>query len=136
MSRTIQLTNDQWQQIVADADANEMLTVEEAERIGTKLAEKKNLPLFGEEKEKIVFIKIVKKIDQTLYKVLPNELYATIRDVEGGIDDDEAREISRRLTKYINKEIDIPYLPEILEKAIIKMALDIIIDAMRKGKKL
>lgn len=132
----LNLTDEQWEQIKKDAEGVEILSDREVERIVRKLQTERNLPFLNEEKEYIVFIKIVRKLDRLLYKTLPNEIYLTIRSTAHGIDPKEKREMIRRLRKYINKNVDIPYLPEIVEGAIIGMFLEIIVTAFVKGNRL
>ena len=84
------------------------MTQAEAEAIATKPNHAINLPILGEEKEQIVFYKIVKKIDEFLYAVLPNEIYELIRVLDGGIEPHEATIIDNSLVEIATKCVDIP----------------------------
>lgn len=134
--RTIQLTEDQWNQIKRDAEGVKLLTNEEVEKIAEKLQKSRNLPFLSEEKEFVVFVKIVRKLDKVLYENLPNEIYTSVRDLEGGLTENELKRLIRSLTKFINDKVDISYLPEIAEKFLIKGFLHIVVGALAKGKSL
>jgi hypothetical protein len=95
-----------------------------------------NIPFVGEEKELIIFFRIIHWIDNLLYDLLPNEYYALIRSLENGITQEEANLIIKRLTPIINEAVNIPFVPEAIEGRIISIILSIIILAMTKGNKL
>ncbi len=133
---TITLTTEQWRQIVNDASGNQLLKNDEIEAIARKLQQNRNLPFINEEKEFIVFVKIVRSLDQVLYENLPNEIYATIWDSETGIEPHEKNRLVKSLTKFVNNKIDIPYLPEAAEKHLIKGFLHLIVNALLKGNSL
>ncbi len=116
----LQLTEEQWSQIKRDAEGSRLLNDSEIERIAKKLQVERNLPFLNEDKELIVFVKIVRKLDELLYSNLPNEIYLSVRDLEGGLDNSEKNRLIGSLTKFLNKKIDIPYLPEIAERFVIK----------------
>ncbi|MBD81478.1 MAG: hypothetical protein CL840_21345 [Crocinitomicaceae bacterium] len=132
----IQLTQEQWEQIKRDAEGTNLLTEEEIEKIARKLQTERNLPFVSEEKEFVVFVKIVRSLDHILYKNLPNEIYETIWDPNSGISEREKNRLVKSLTKYVNDKIDIPYLPEWSEKILIKGFLHLIANALLKGKSL
>jgi len=132
--KTITLTEKQWDKIQNDSDKQvEMLSHKEIEKIATKLNRKINVPFLDEEKEQVVLVKLVRKIDRYIYSVLPNEFYALIKDSTDGIDDDEADMIKNRVAKSINKAVDIPYIPEPLEQIAFEFIVGQIINALRKG---
>ncbi len=132
----IALTEEQLKGIAKDGKGTNMLTDEQVMRIADILNAKINLPVIGEEKEQVVFYKIVKLIDSKLYEILPNEYYELIASLENGISDQEAELMNKRLTKLLNRKINIPILSEKKEAKLIKKVLKIIIDAMRKNVKL
>ena len=111
-----------------------MLTQAEAEAIATKLNYAINIPLIGEEKEQVIFYKIVKKIDEFLYQVLPNEIYGLIRIAEGGIDAHEAKMIEDNLVSIAAKYVDIPIVPPAIEEMIYRVVIGNIVQAMLKNR--
>lgn len=111
-----------------------MLTQAEAEAIATKLNHAINLPILGEEKEQIVFCKIVKKIDEFPYSVLPNEIYELIWILDGGIDPSEATIIENNLAEIATKYVDIPIVPKAMEETIFRIVIGTIVRALMKGK--
>ncbi|UTW61903.1 hypothetical protein KFE98_18095 [bacterium SCSIO 12741] len=133
---TINLTHEQWEQIKKDAEGTQMLKPNEVEAIAARINERRNLPFLSEEKEFIVYVKIVRRLDQLLYENLPNEIYSSIRYSENGLDPQERKRMIKSLTRYINKQIDIPYLNEMMEKFIIRAFLSIIVNALLKNKNL
>lgn len=131
---TIQLTKEKHKQIQDDMDQKiEMLTNEETEKLATLLNEKINLPFINEEKEKTIFVKLVKQMDRVLYQNLPNELYGLVRDVDDGISEEEAEDLKRLLAPILDKKIDIPYVPEEMEKSIFEIFISLIVRGMKKG---
>lgn len=134
---TITLTEEQRQKIVKDAEETKMLlTDEEVEKIASKVNEKINLPFLSEDKEQIVFVKIVRLLDRSLYTLLPNEIYECIRMAQDGIDSEEAETIKTRITKAINNLVNLPFLTENQEEILFGIVIGIIINAMMKGNSL
>jgi hypothetical protein len=127
----------QLDQIKADMNEQvEMLSDAEVNALAQQLNAAINLPFLEEEKEFIVFVKVIKLIDQQLYNLLPNEYYALVKDATEGISEEEAKIIKERLTPVINNVINIPVLTEEQEGHLIGMVLGLIINAMVKGFKL
>ena len=90
--------------------------------------------MFNEEAEAKILIRIVLKVDNFLYNNLPNEIYDLIRSSKDGIDEKEAQLLTARLTKLINKNVDIPYIPEAIEHIAFEFLIKTIIEAARKSK--
>jgi hypothetical protein len=134
----IRLTQAQLEQIKKDMTVQvEMLTDAEVNALAQKINQVINLPFIKkEEKELIVFIKVIKKIDQLLYQLLPNEYYELVKDASDGISKEEAYKIEERLTPLINNVVNIPVLTEKQEAKLIGLVLGLIIKAMIKGFKL
>lgn len=114
----------------------EMLTDLEVQALAQKVNEKINLPFLKEDKEFIVFFKIIKFIDKALYQLLPNEYYGLIKDATDGITREEARIIIKRLTPLINDVINIPIMSEKQEALAIEIVLKLIVNAMVKGNRI
>ena len=134
----ITLTKQQLEQIKNDMDKQvEMLTDPEINAIAQKVNKAINIPFFlNEEKEFIVFEKVIRWVDRQLYKMLPNEYYELVKDASDGISKKEAKRIEKRLTPLINDLVDIPILTERQEGKLIGLILSLIINAMIKGFKL
>ncbi len=134
----IRLTQAQLEKIKKDMTVQvEMLTDTEVNALAQKVNEAINLPFIRkEEKEFIVFVKVIKKIDQFLYNLLPNEYYELVKDASDGISKEEANKIEERLTPLINNVVNIPVLSEKQEAKLIGLVLGLIIRAMIKGFKL
>ena len=113
-----------------------MLTDAEILLVANKVNNVVNLPFLNEEKELIIIVRVIHWIDCKLYRLLPNEYYQLIRNSADGISQDEADLIVSRITPLISNLIDIPYIPESLEKRIIALVLSLIVNAMIKGFKL
>lgn len=113
-----------------------MLTDNEILHLARKVNQVVNLPFISEEKELIVFCRIVHWVDVKLYSLLPNEYYSLIRNSSDGISEDEADLIVERISPLIAGVVDIPFVPEAIEKRVIALILSLIINAMIKGFKL
>ena len=133
----ITLTKEQLQKIQEDMfKTEEMLTDAEINAIAQKVNKSVNLPLINENKEFVVYVKIIKWIDRRLYQLLPNEYYKLVKNTTDGISEQEAKLIEKRITPLINNFVNIPVLTEKQEGKLIGLVLGIIIKAMIKGFKL
>jgi len=131
---SITLTEEQRDQIASDMDNQvEMLNAEEVEALATKLNEKIDIPYIDDNAEQLIMVKIVKKIDRLLYRKLPNEIYGLVKNSRDGISDDDARQLKAVLATRINKEFDIPYIPEWIEQEILELSIGLIVNGMRKN---
>ena len=108
------------------------LTYVEAVKIAQLLNKRINVPFVKETGEERIIVKIVILVDTFLYDCLPNEFYGLVRDFNNGIDDDEARELIKRLTKLANQKINIPWVSESVEKYIFLFVISIIVNAARR----
>lgn len=133
----ITLTKGQLVQIRKDQEEQkEMLTDAEINALAQKVNKAINIPFLNEEKEFVVFVKVVKWIDKQLYQLLPNEYYELVKDATDGISKEEAIKIEERLTPLINNAVNVPVLTERQEEKLISLVLGLIINAMIKGFKL
>lgn len=131
------LTSDQLDQIKLDmSETIQMLSDAQVNALAQQVNKAINLPFLKEEKELIVFAKVVRLIDQKLYQLLPNEYYELVKDASNGISKEDAIVIEQRLTPLVNAAINIPVLSERLEEKLISLILGLIINAMVKGFKL
>lgn len=130
----VKLSTDEHKKVEADAKKTSMLTEKELEAIATKLNHVIDLPLIKEGTEQIIFVKIVKLIDQFLYGVLPNEIYELIRVASDGISEQDAVLIEENLTNLVNRKIDLPFLNERAEETAFRVVIGVIVKALLKGK--
>jgi len=108
------------------------MSEDEIKALASRLNEKINVPLIGETTEEKILIKVVLKVDGFLYDNLPNEIYDLVRNVDKGVDEDEAKRLITRLSILANDKINIPYIPESAEYVAIKFIIGVIINAARK----
>ena len=133
----ITLTTEQLVKIKKEMDKQiEMLTEAEISALAKKVNIAIDLPFLKDEKELIVFAKVIRWIDKQLYQLLPNEYYILVKNTSDGISKTEAKQIQKRLTPLINNVINIPVLTEKMEAKLISLILGLIINAMIKGFKL
>ena len=133
----IKLTKKQLVKISVDMNEQvEMLNDAEVNALAIKVNKAINLPFISEEKEFVVFVKIIKWIDKKLYQLLPNEYYELINDATNGISKEEAMVIEERVTPMINNAVNLPVLTETQEEKLMSIILGLIINAMVKGFKL
>ena len=131
------LTSNQLDQIKLDMNETiQMLSDAQVTALAQQVNKAVNLPFLKEEKELIVFAKIIRLIDQKLYQLLPNEYYELIKDASDGISKEEASVMKKRLTPLVNDAVDLPILSEKQEEKLIGLILGLIINAMVKGFKL
>lgn len=134
------LSPAEFKELLADFHATpekrSKMTPEEMKELAERLNKKINVPIINETKEGKILYKIILKIDNFLYDNLPNEFYDLIRSTDKGIDKREAKRLVRRLTKLANNKIDIPYLPEVMERIAFKFVIGMIVKAACKKLKL
>jgi hypothetical protein len=71
-----------------------------------------------------------------MYDNLPNEFYDLIRAADKGIDEEEAKMISARLTKLANEKINLPFLSETAEEKILGYVIEMIMNSATKNQDL
>ncbi len=137
MTTVAELTTDQFKVLLSEfyavPEKRSKLSTDEIKNLAQRLNKKINVPIINETKEEKILIKIILTIDNFLYDNLPNEFYDLIRDSENGIDNREAKRLVRRLTKLANDKIDIPYIPEPMERIAFKFVIGMIVKAARKN---
>jgi len=116
--------------------AQELMRDDEIGMIAAAVNRKIEIPILSEKAEGRILFKSIKRIDQFLWQVLPDELYELYRTVIDGLDDDEAQALKARLITVINKSVDLPFLSEDTEKKLFEFVLGIVCDAIRKGRNL
>jgi len=116
-----------------------MLSQEQINYIADKLNKKINIPIIGEKFEKKLIIKGLEKVDTELEQHLPAEWSKLLDDVSDGIEPGspaDLQSIKDNLVAFLNKKIDIPIIGEKAEAKLFGFAIDMIFDALQKGKKL
>ena len=120
------------QDYFAKPEKRQQMSMDEALQLAKKLNHKINVPIINETKEEKIILKMVMAVDTFLYDHLPNEFYDLVRSLEDGIDEQEAGRLIKRLTDLACSKINIPYVPKLIEKFIIKFIITVIINAARK----
>ncbi len=136
MTTVAELTTDQFKVLLSEfyaaPEKRSKMTTNEIKELAERLNKKINVPIINETKEEKILIKIILKIDNFLYDNLPNEFYDLIRSSDKGIENREAKRLVRRLTKLANDKIDIPYLPEPMDRIAFKFVIGMVVKAARK----
>jgi hypothetical protein len=116
-----------------------MLSKEQIDKIAIKANKKVDLPIVGEKFEHKMLIFGLEKIDKILDEQLPADFAKLLDDVSDGFEPGTPADLDKvknHLVSFLNKKIDLPILGEKGEKELFNVAIDIIIDAMRKNDKL
>ena len=116
-----------------------MLSKEQIDTIAIKANKKVDLPIVGEKFEQKMLVFGLEKIDKILDEQLPADFARLLDDVSDGFEPDTPADLDKvknHLVSFLNKKIDLPILGEKAEKELFNVAVDIIIDAMRKNDKL
>jgi hypothetical protein len=132
----MKLNKKKFKKIKKDAEGTQMLTDGQVAALAEKLNEEINFPIIGENLEELLLAKIIRRIDQKVYELLPNEYYALVKKSSDGISDEDAENIEARMTPLINEEVNLPFLSEEMEEKLIGFVLNSLINAMRKNFKL
>lgn len=116
-----------------------MLSEDQILAVAKKINKKVNLPIVGERFEEKIIVKALKKVDAELDEHLPGEFSELLDSLTDGLEPGSANDLEQfkdNLVSYLNKKIDLPILGEKGERKLFEIAIDIIVDAMRKGDKL
>lgn len=116
--------------------AQELMRDEEIGLIAAAVNRRIDAPFLNEAQEGRILFKVIKRIDQFLWQVLPDELYELYRTAVDGLDGNDADMLKERLVTIINKYVDLPFLSEETEKKLFEFVLGIVCDAIRKGRNL
>lgn len=98
-----------------------------------------NIPIVGERFEKKLIVKGLEKVNKELEDHLPSDWAELLDDVSDGIEPGspaDLQSIKDNLVEFLNKKINIPIIGEKAEAKLLSAAIDIIFDALQKGKKL
>ena len=140
MTTVAELTTVQFKDLLKDfyapPEKRSKMNTDEIKEMATRLNKKINVPIINETGEQKILVKIILKIDNFLYDNLPNEFYDLVRSPDKGIDNREAKRLVRRLTKLANDKIDIPYIPEVMERIAFKFVIGMVVKAAKKHLKL
>ncbi|HKI89849.1 MAG TPA: hypothetical protein VKA38_12540 [Draconibacterium sp.] len=116
-----------------------MLSNEQVTFIAEKINEKVDLPVLGEKAEFAIIKKAVKKVLKLLEDEIPEEYLDFLQDTAKGFDPEQGTNIQLikdNIVEFVNKKVDIPLLGEDTEKEVFSVAVDVLIDAMTKNKRL
>ena len=102
-----------------------------------KVNEKINVPIIGEKAEAKFIKKGVERILKLLEENLPEEVFQLLDDSAEGVEPGmDLQEIKANTVDFLNKEINLPIVGEEFEKSLFTEVIDLIFEALQKGKKL
>lgn len=113
-----------------------VLDTNEEKAIAAILNSAINIPFIGEKREGELFLKGIRLVDAALSRLLPKDLLDAIHYAKDGIRQEETEGLEKRLTPIINRNINIPLIPEFVEERLIRMVLGIILNALSSGQKI
>lgn len=129
---TIHLTEGQLNTILKEQQGFNKLTEEELEVRAKEMARERNFPFVKEENEWLVYKAILRKVDHFLFEHVPPELYAMVKESRGEMEENERKKLADKIAKYANEKIDMPYLPEVAEKVVLKMVVLFLLNLKNK----
>ena len=89
-----------------------------------------SLPLVG----KSIETAIVDKVCELALPLLSDEVLAVITDASDGLSEDEIEAHKASIVTYINRSVDLPYLPESAEALLISRTIDALLSYLHIGK--
>lgn len=114
-----------------------MLSEEQIQFIVDRVNEKVNVPILGEKAEGKLIRKAVDKVLKCLEENLPEDIFQFIDDLSDGIEPGmDIEEMKDNTVKFLNKEINLPIVGEKFEAKLFAEVVDLIFNAIKKGKKL
>lgn len=116
-----------------------MLSNVQVNFLAEKINEKVNLPILGEKAEFALIKKAIYKVLDALDDEIPEEFLDFLEDTAQGFDPENGtniEQVKNNVVTFINKKVDLPIIGEKTEKKIFETLVDVLLDAMTKGKKL
>jgi len=77
---------------------------------------------------------VVNKVDGLLAQCLPPKVVGWIHDLSQGVDGMTLDNLERRIVTLLNQQVNLPLLSEATEEKIIRMVVDVLIDALHLGR--
>lgn len=116
-----------------------MLTQDQVDYLVKKLNKKVDIPVVGERFEAQLIEMGIWKIDKELDDHLPNQWKDLLNNVGEGLEPGSPADlevIKSSLVKFLNNKINIPIIGERAEKKLLEKTIDLLVEALKKGKKL
>lgn len=116
-----------------------MLSKGQVNFLAGKINKKVNIPILGEKAEFALIKKAINKVLKVLEDEIPEEFMDFLEDTAIGFDPEQGINIElikNNLVTFVNEKVNIPIIGEKAEKKVFSAALDILFEAMTKGKKL
>ena len=109
-----------------------MLTKEQIDRLADTLNESVDIPFTGEDTERDLLVSVLEKIDDQLGEV-GDEFHDIIDALaDGSVDDAELEDMKARAVEILNEHVDIPFVGEGSEAALLEPVVDALIDSARE----
>lgn len=114
-----------------------MISEAQIQFIVDRANEKINVPILGEKAEGRLIRKAVDKVLKCLEENLPKEIFDFLDSVSDGIEPGmDLEEMKKNTVEFLNKEINLPIVGEKFEAKLFTEVVDLIFNALKKGKKL
>ena len=114
-----------------------MLSESQIQFIVDKVNEKVDMPVIGEKAEAFILRNAIEKVLKKLEESLPSEIFGFLDDLSNGLEPGQDIETMKANTVvFLNKEINLPIVGEKFEATLFTVVVDLIFDAMQKGRKL
>lgn len=107
--------------------------------VAGKINEKVDLPILGEQAEFAIIKKAINKVLDVLEDEIPNEFVDFIEDTAQGFDPEQGTNVElvkENIITFVNEKVNLPLIGEKTEAKIFSTLVDILFEAMTKGKKL
>lgn len=124
------------EKLLATDESNELLTDSDVDMLAARVKHAVGKLYFGEEQDRVLYIKIIKYVDYELYKLLPHEYYVSTKNENYGLTNYLASELMHKISPFILNEINVPILNEYQKEKVVLVILDIITQALVMGTNL
>ena len=114
-----------------------IISKSETKTIATLINRVVDLDFFDERQEQQIFEHAVGQVVDVISDILPpayRELIANETDI--GIDEELARQLTRRLEKHVRANVSLPYLDRDNEKMLVQCVVELLVQSMREGVRL
>lgn len=108
-----------------------MLTEEQIDRLADTLNESVDIPFAGEDSEKELLVTLLEQIDNQLGEIDElNEIIDAVAD--GSVDEGEVEDMKSRAVEILNEHVDIPFVGEGSEEAMLRPVVDALVEAAQE----
>ncbi|MGS4947156.1 hypothetical protein ACVDG3_16895 [Meridianimarinicoccus sp. RP-17] len=88
-----------------------------------------NIPLVSNQKEKDIFLKLVRAIDSRVEAITPDEVLAALNSKDVTVADVVAGAMKDNLVPFLADALAFPFLPTMIKRRVLELVVDMLVEA-------